>query len=218
MVLQTSKLWDLTAYTGTSITLGTNAHTAFGSGTVNLSSSYAAGTSVVTDVSAYGDGLTVNGGTGSDDVIISRGQTVTVNGSTGTADILEFKDAGTIDSTNFHATISGIEQIKFSSLGTNNITLDASSLTGSPTLVGGSNADTFNYSIANLSSADIIDGGAGVDTLNFLDAGTILGSAMSGISNVEVIQLANVTGYFQNNVFFRNSECNCLWGKSGRYL
>ncbi len=193
------EILDLTGYTGTTITLGSNASTTFGAGIVNFSSSYTSATSVITDVSGYAtSGLTLNGGSGSDDVIIVRGQTITVNGSNGTTDILEFKDAGTVDSSNFHATISGVEQIKFSSLGANNITLDASLLTGSLTLVGGANADTFNYSIANLSLADMIDGGTGVDTLNFLDAGTILGSAMSGISNVEVIRLKDTSGTSNN--------------------
>ena len=207
---------DLTGYSGTSITLGSFAHSAFGNAVINLATTYTAGTAVVTDVSGYGDGLTLNGGSGSDDVIISRGQTITVNGSTGTIDTLEFKDAGTIDSSNYKATISGIEQIKFSSLGSNNITLDASALTGSPTLVGGSNADTFNYSIANLSSADIIDGGAGNDTLNFLDAGTILGSAMSGITNVEVIKLFdNTISHTANNVSLGTVNATVYGGNQG---
>ena len=201
---------DLTTYTGTSITLGSSAHSAFGNATVNIATTYAAGTTVVTDVSGYGDGLTVNGGSGSDDIIIARGQTITVNGSTGTADILEFKDAGIVNSSNFLATINGIEQIKFSNLGTNNITLDASALNGYPTLVGGSNADTFNYFIANLSSADIIDGGAGVDTLNFLDAGVILGSNMSGISNIEVIKFAD-----GGNIITVDKDTVSLIGGSG---
>lgn len=187
---------DLTAYTGTSITLGTSAnHTNTGIKTVNLASSYAVGTSVVLDASGFGDGLSVNGSSGSDNVIVMRGQTIVVNGSSGTADILEFKDAGVISS--LSATISGIEQIKFSSLGANTITLDASALTGSPTLVGGANSDTFNYAIGNLTAADKIDGGAGTDTLSFLDAGVIdnTGNAMfGGMSNVEVIQLKDSVG------------------------
>ncbi len=187
---------DLSGYSGTSITLGTEANGALGStGVVNLATTYAAGTSVVVDVSGYGNGLTVNGGTGSDDVIVSIGQILTVNGSTGTADILEFKDAGTISS--LSATISGIEQIKFSSLGANNITLDANTLSDAPTLVGGANSDTFNYSITNLTAADKIDGGAGVDTLSLLNAGIIDNTAnavFGGMTNVEIIQLKDSLG------------------------
>lgn len=190
------EILDLTAYTGTSITLGASAnHTNTGMKTVNLASSYAVGTSVVLDASGFGDGLTINGSSGSDDVIVMRGQTVVVNGSSGTADILEFKDAGVISS--LSATISGIEQIKFSSLGANTITLDASTLTNAPTLVGGANSDTFNYTIGNLTAADKIDGGAGADTLSFLDAGVIdnTGNAIfGGMSNVEVIQLKDSVG------------------------
>ena len=185
------EILDLTAYAGTSITLGTSAnHATTGIKTVNLSSS-----SVVLDASGFGNGLTINGSSGSEDVIVMLGQTIVVNGSSGTADILEFKDAGVISS--LSATISGIEQIKFSSLGANTITLDASALTGSPTLVGGANSDTFNYAIGNLTATDKIDGGAGTDTLSFLDAGVIdnTDNAMfGGMSNVEVIQLKDSVG------------------------
>ncbi|MBV5277646.1 MAG: hypothetical protein J0647_01100, partial [Campylobacteraceae bacterium] len=192
---------DLTGYSGTTITLGTSAaHAGNGLKTVNLATTYTPGTNVTLDASSFGDGLSVFGGTGSDDVIVVRGQTITVAGSSGTIDILEFKDAGTVDSSNFKATITGIEQIKFSSLGVNNITLDASDLStangNTLTLLGGSNADTFNYSIGNLTSADSLDGNSGIDTINFLNSGAIdnsTGAIFGGVAanSIEVIQLNN---------------------------
>ncbi|MFZ3053219.1 MAG: hypothetical protein WA099_07380, partial [Sulfuricurvum sp.] len=204
---------DLLTYTGTNITLGTNAnHAGTGLHTVNMNQTVTAATAVTVDASGFGTGLTVNGSSGSDDVIVMLAQSITVNGGTGTADVLEFKDAGTISS--LSATISGIEKIQFSSLGINNITLDASALIGSPTLIGGSNSDTFNYSISNLSSSDIIDGASGIDTLNFLDAGTILGSAMSGVSNVEVIRLKDLAGT-PNNVNLGTVNATVYGGNQG---
>jgi Ca2+-binding RTX toxin-like protein len=116
----------------------------------------------------------------------------TINGSGGN-DTLVFTSAGTLTSAML-SSVSNFEKIQLAN-GTNNITVDISTISGA-SLVGGTGADTFNYSIANLSSADSIDGGLGTDTLAFLDAGTINDSQFTSLSSIEKVQLYAGTNTF----------------------
>lgn len=113
----------------------------------------------------------------------------TINGSGGN-DTLVFTSAGTLTSAML-SSVSNFEKIQLAN-GTNNVTVDISTITGA-SLVGGTGTDNFNYSIANLSDADIIDGGAGSNTLTFLDTGIISAVNFTNISNVSTIQLATGT-------------------------
>lgn len=61
------------------------------------------------------------------------------------------------------------------------------------TFFGGEGLDQFNFTIANLTSADAADGGAGADTLSIGTAGTITPAMLQGMRNIETIQLANGT-------------------------
>ncbi len=108
----------------------------------------------------------------------------TIDGGTGT-NTLQFTSAGTFTESMF-ANISNIQKIQLAD-GTNTITLDASAK--GATILGGTGADTFNYSIANLTSIDNIIGGTGNDTIGFLDAGNITATNLANVSGVEYIQL-----------------------------
>lgn len=129
----------------------------------------------------------------------------TINGSGGN-DTLVFTSAGTLTSAML-SSVTNFEKIQLAN-GTNNVTVDISTISGA-SLVGGTGADTFNYSIANLSSADSIDGGSGIDTLAFLDAGTINDSQFTSLSNIEKIQL-----YAGNNTLNIGANESALSGVS----
>lgn len=63
---------------------------------------------------------------------------------------------------------------------------------GDDTFRGGAGADTFRFSASALTAADIVVGGAGssTDTLQFLSAGTVVASALAGVSGIEQVVLA----------------------------
>ncbi len=117
-----------------------------------------------------------------------------IDGGSGN-DTIIFSSAGTLTDLML-SSVSNVEVVQLAN-GSNSVTVDVSAISGgSTTLIGGTGADIFNYTIANLSGADKIIGGAGVDTLNFLNSGTISDSQFSGISGLEVIQLANGANTF----------------------
>ncbi|WP_442765964.1 beta strand repeat-containing protein, partial [Sulfurospirillum cavolei] len=111
----------------------------------------------------------------------------TINAGANT-DTLYFLDAGTISNTQF-SNISNLAIIQFSSSGNNVSNLDKNDVT----IIGGTGADTFNYSLSAFDAHDILDGGDGVDTLNFLSAGTLTTAMLGSISHIEKIQLYNGT-------------------------
>ncbi|WP_041962596.1 hypothetical protein [Sulfurospirillum cavolei] len=116
---------------------------------------------------------------------LTSGDTINAGANT---DTLYFRDAGTISNTQF-SNISNLEIIQFSSSGNNVSNLDKNDVT----IIGGTGADTFNYSLSALDAHDILDGGDGVDTLNFLSAGTLTTAMLGSISHIEKIQLYNGT-------------------------
>ena len=116
---------------------------------------------------------------------LTSGDTINAGANT---DTLYFRDAGTISNTQF-ANISNLEIIQFSSSGNNVSNLDKNDVT----IIGGTGADTFNYSLSAFDAHDILDGGDGVDTLNFLSAGTLTTAMLGSISHIEKIQLYNGT-------------------------
>ncbi|WP_414720224.1 hypothetical protein [Sulfuricurvum sp.] len=123
----------------------------------------------------------------------------TIDGSAGN-DTLSFTSAGTLTDAML-SSISSIEKIQLAN-GTNTITVDVSAIGGGVATLyansaGGTN--TYNYSLGNLSSADLIVGGGAstTDILQFLDAGTIADDTrFNGLTNIDQIKLANGTNTF----------------------
>jgi len=139
--------------------------------------------------------VTIIGGTGADTFNYSLSALDAhdiLDGGNG-VDTLNLLSAGTL-TTAMLSSVSHIEKIQLYN-GTNTVTVDISTMSGA-TLLGGSGADTFNYSISNLSSADIIDGGGGVDSVVFLDAGTISDAQFTNLSAIEKVQLYAGTNTF----------------------
>lgn len=116
---------------------------------------------------------------------LTSGDTINAGANT---DTLYFRDAGTLSNTQF-SNISNLEIIQLSSTGNNVSNLDKNDVT----IIGGTGADTFNYSLSAFDAHDILDGGDGVDTLNFLSAGTLTTAMLGSISHIEKIQLYNGT-------------------------
>eukprot|EP01029_Cantina_marsupialis_P016090 TRINITY_DN3571_c0_g1_i1.p1 TRINITY_DN3571_c0_g1~~TRINITY_DN3571_c0_g1_i1.p1 ORF type:complete len:5289 (+),score=1833.13 TRINITY_DN3571_c0_g1_i1:2362-15867(+) len=126
---------------------------------------------------------TVNLGAGDDIVNITNTELSTsdsIDGGLGN-DTLNINGTGNVDLT----TVSSIETVNLSD-GSNTVTVG----TLNSTIEGGSGADTFEFNIANLSSADVINGNNGIDTLRFLDNGTITANQLTNV-DVENIELAN---------------------------
>ncbi|AOO66352.1 beta strand repeat-containing protein [Sulfurospirillum halorespirans] len=163
---------------------------ATGTNTLNIGSGYSilGSTSDDTIIGGVGYNNTVNAGNGNDTFKFALADFTAgdiINGGLG-VNTLEFTDNGTISA--IAGSYTNIQKIQFSSLGTNTITLNLDGIS----LIGGSDNDTFNYAIANLSSADIIVGGSGIDTLAFSNSGTLDASSMfNSVSGIEVIQLSS---------------------------
>jgi Ca2+-binding RTX toxin-like protein len=163
---------------------------ATGTSTLNIGTGYSILGSASDDVIIGGSGVnnTVNAGSGNDTFKFAISDFTagdTIDGGIGT-NTLEFTDNGTVSS--IVGSYSNIQKIQFSSAGTNDVTLNIDGIS----LVGGNDNDTFNYAIANLSSADIVVGGAGNDTLAFSNSGAIDATSMlNSVSTIETIQLSS---------------------------
>lgn len=202
---------------------------AAGTNTLNIGSSYSILGSASDDTIIGGVGYdnVVNGGNGNDTFKFAFADFTTgdnIDGGSGT-NTLEFTDNGTINAINGH--YANIQKIQFSSSGANTITLDLNGIS----LIGGSDNDTFNYAIANLSSSDIIVGGSGIDTLAFSNSGIIDASSMfNAVSGIEVIQLSStgsntVTNFSKSgvslvggsaaDVISGTSSANTIYGGDG---
>ncbi|WP_263833874.1 beta strand repeat-containing protein [Sulfurospirillum oryzae] len=121
-----------------------------------------------------------------------------IDGAVGN-DTLSFTTAGTLTDSML-SSVSSIEKIQLAN-GINTVTVDVSSVSGGvATLYAGtSGTNTYNYSLANLTSADhIVGGGASTtDIVQFLNAGTIADDTrFSGLSFIDQIRLANGTNTF----------------------
>ena len=122
-----------------------------------------------------------------------------INGGTG-SNTLSFTTAGTLTDVKL-SSISNIQTINLAN-GTNTVTVDISSIEGGiatlhANTAGGTN--TYNYSLNNLTSADLIVGGGAstTDILQFLDAGTVADDTrFNGLTNIDQIKLANGTNTF----------------------
>lgn len=122
-----------------------------------------------------------------------------INGGTG-SNTLSFTTAGTLTDVKL-SSISNIQMINLAN-GTNTVTVDISSIEGGiatlhANTAGGTN--TYNYSLNNLTSADLIVGGGAstTDILQFLDAGTVADDTrFNGLTNIDQIKLANGTNTF----------------------
>jgi len=163
-----------------------------GTNTLNVGTGYTILGSSSDDILIGGTGVnnTINAGSGNDTFKFTLSDFTAgdiIDGGAGT-NTLEFTDSGVISS--IAGSYSNIQKIQFASTGANTITLDKDGTT----LIGGSDNDTFNYAIANLSSADIIVGGAGTDTLSFSNSGVIDATSMfNNVSGIEVIQLSSAS-------------------------
>jgi len=174
-----SSAYDNTVYGNTannSVTFGSGDDIYYAS---NLSSNTSAYGSDIVDMSSGNDALYFY------IAELTSGDTINAGADT---DTLYFRDAGTINNTQF-SNISNLEIIQLSSSGNNVSNLDKNDVT----IIGGTGADTFNYSLSALDAHDILDGGDGVDTLNLLSAGTLTTAMLSSVSHIEKIQLYNGT-------------------------
>ena len=125
-----------------------------------------------------GDSLsgTLAGGGGNDALDYSTyGSAVTVNLANGTATAT--------------GGISGFETVLGSS-GADTITASTS---GDVNLQGNGGIDTFNVTVAGLTSADTVAGGADSDTLVFSDAGTITDVQFTNVTTVESVTLTGAS-------------------------
>jgi len=202
---------------------------AAGTNTLNIGSGYSILGSASDDTIIGGVGYdnVVNAGNGNDTFKFALADFTAgdiINGGLG-VNTLEFTDNGTISV--IAGNYTNIQKIQFSSLGANTITLNLDGIS----LIGGSDNDTFNYAIANLSSADSIVGGSGIDTLAFSNSGTIDASSMfNSVSGIEVIQLSSagintVTNFSKTGVSLvggsaadtitGTSAANTIYGGSG---
>lgn len=164
--------------------------------TVNLSNNGANTVTVGTN------SATINGANNADTFKFAIGNLSNadvVNGNGG-IDVLEFTDAGNITASQL--TNIDVETINLAN-GLNNITVG----TKDYIINGGSGADTFNYTVSDLSSSDDITGNAGTDTLNLTDAGTITATMLSNI-DVENINLSNGV----NNITVGTTNYNVTGG------
>ena len=200
-----------------------------GTNTLDVGTGYTILGSSSDDILIGGTGVnnTINAGSGNDTFKFAFSDFTVgdiIDGGAGT-NTLEFTDSGVISS--IAGSYSNIQKIQFASTGANTITLDKDGIT----LLGGSDNDTFNYAIANLSSADIIVGGAGTDTLSFSTNGVIDATSMfNNVSGIEVIQLSSagantVTNFSKTGVSLvggsgvdnitGTSAANTIYGGSG---
>jgi len=200
-----------------------------GTNTLEVGTGYTILGSSSDDILIGGAGVnnTINAGNGNDTFKFALSDFTAgdiIDGGAGT-NTLEFSDSGVISS--IVGSYSNIQKIQFASTGTNTITLDKDGIT----LIGGSDNDTFNYVIANLSSTDIVVGGAGTDTLSFSTNGAIDATSMfNNVSGVEVIQLSSagantVTNFSKTGVSLvggsgidnitGTSAANTIYGGSG---
>jgi hypothetical protein len=142
---------------------------------------------------------TVTLGAGTNTVNISATNLTSTDNISGTGtDTVNITTAGTVNLTG----LSNIETVNLAN-GTNTVTVG----TNNGTINGGSGADTFRFTIANLSSSDIVVGNGGTDTIEFIDAGTLTASQLSNI-DVENITLANGT----NSITVGTKNFNIIGG------
>jgi len=153
---------------------------------------------------------TVNGGTGAslDTLTFTTAGTIAASAFAGVSHIEKIVLAnGTNSLTLSNALVGSADDAHLLTVTGNagNDTINASAVTtaansvlfvsgaGNDTLTGGAGADTFNFTAANLTSADTVNGGTGasLDTLMFTTAGTIVASALTGVSHIEDIGLAS---------------------------
>ncbi|HEU0115313.1 MAG TPA: calcium-binding protein, partial [Thermomicrobiales bacterium] len=141
----------------------------------------------------------VKGGNGEDTLFLTSAGTVAAGGVSGVETYRLAKagaDALTLTAGNF----AGVTAATITVMGGNaGNTVDAHAIAagdhavisggaGKDVLTGGPGADTFEYTIANLSANDVVRGGGGSDTLYLVGPGTL---AAGGVSQIETYRLSN---------------------------
>ncbi|WP_298174206.1 calcium-binding protein [Novosphingobium sp.] len=165
-------------------------------------------------------GDTVIGGAGADVLVIS---TAGVLGATALSGVIGVETisltAGTNGVTLVNGNLTGLGGARIKVIGTSGAdTLDGSGLTGTNAAIflagsgldvlrGGAGADVFRFAAADI-AGDTVVGGAGSDTLEISTAGLLGAAALSGVSGVETITLADGT----NSLTLLNSNMTGVAG------
>ncbi|SFS10949.1 calcium-binding protein [Sphingomonas jatrophae] len=151
---------------------------------------------------------TVNGGAGSDTLLFTAAGSIAAAQLAGTSNIEQVTLGGSGSSIAFDnaalannaaalvvASTGGNDVIDASAVTTANRAITVTSGAGNDTLRGGAGADSFQFTVANLTGADVVQGGAGsaIDTLQFTTIGSITTAMLAGVSGIERVLLANGT-------------------------
>jgi len=204
---------------GNSITIiGGTGQDIFATGAGIDSISTAGGNDFVTITDAnLSSGDTIDGGAGTDSLIITTAAT-TINDNDFT-NISAFETLTLGDFDNQSLTLSGlsvtagITTIDASALtGTNDVDINASGRISSISFTGGNGndtisstlsddllfgnggADTFQFLSTRLTSSDTITGGGGADIIEITDAATVIDSDFTNVSSVNTLTLADFSG------------------------
>ncbi len=151
----------------------------------------------------------VQAGAGFDTLFFSSGGTVATSAFTNVSgfETLALSNAG--NTVTLNDSLVGTSTLGFfqvASLGGNNV-VDATGITNGMTIVfyggpgddtfrGGTENDTFVFSMSNLTAADLVTGGAGGDVLLITTGGTLTTADISGVSGIEAVSL-QAGGTFQ---------------------
>ncbi|MFP4333386.1 MAG: hypothetical protein ACLFQJ_08795, partial [Campylobacterales bacterium] len=113
-----------------------------------------------------------------------------VQGGAGTDTLRFSSDTSTSLVTEDFNGVSGVEKIEFGD-GGYTVNIDASSITDSPTLIGGNGDDVFQYVSSDFTDDDNLEGGSGSDTLEITDDDTNLsGLDWNNIDSIEKIEFS----------------------------
>ncbi len=173
---------------------------------------------------------TVRGGAGFDAVVFNAAGTIAAAQLGGTATLEQFTLGGSGSSITFNnaalannaATVlivatTGSDTVDASAVTLTTRGLNVVAQTGNDTLRGGLGTDTFQFAVANLTSADTVAGGGGaaLDTLQLTTAGTVTAPNLASVSGIEVVVLANGTNVFSVTNAMVSSAANTTLAVNG---